>query len=82
MEVEENNLLLRSKFTFACESCPRAAPRRSGDVVRLAMDEARRFLARVRCQDRHQGHGCRKWHRLDGLLTVAAVASVSQDHEK
>ena len=39
-------------------------------------------IARVCCQDHRQGRRGRRWHRLDAFLTVAAVASVSQDGER
>ena len=55
------------------------ARRHCGDVVTLAMDDSDQNLAPVRCQDHHQGRRGRRWHRLGALLTVAAVASVSQD---
>ena len=53
-----------------------------GDVVTLTVDVSHQTLAPVRCQDHHQGHCSRRWHRLDAFLTVAAVASVSQDGER
>ena len=52
-----------------------------GDVVTLTMDVSHKTLAPVRCQDHHQGRRGRRWHRLDGFLTVADAASVSQDQE-
>jgi hypothetical protein len=56
-----------------------AARRRCDDTVTLPMDVSHQTLARVCCQDHHQGRRGRRWHRLDALLTVADVASVSQD---
>ena len=58
-----------------------AARSRCGDAVTLTMDVSHQTLAQVRCQDHHQGRRGRRWHRLDALLTVAAVASVLQDRE-
>jgi hypothetical protein len=56
-----------------------AARRHCDDAVTLTMDVSHQTLARVRCQDHHQGRRGRRWHRLDALLTLAAVATVSQD---
>ena len=80
MEVQEIVFFRRLLSSVRRGSALRGA--RCGDVVTLTMYASHQTLALVRCQDHHQGRRGRRWHRLGALLTVAAVASVSQDGER
>ena len=77
MEVQE--IHFSGKVLSAFRASRGALEMVHGDVVTLTVDVSHQTLAPVRCQDHHQGHRSRRWHRLDAFLTVAAVASVLQD---
>ena len=59
LSYRSSGSLFFRKFAFATSAVRGALEMVDGDVVTLTMDDPRRFLARVRCQDRHQGHGGR-----------------------